>query len=305
MIVCGAIDLGGTKIEARAFGASMHTIEVKRIATPTSDFDAFMVGLCAQIDWLYAISEQVDLPIGVSLAGIINPTTGIATASNIPVSGHNIGAALKARYGRDIPLVNDCMALAYSEASGGAGQDYPSVVGLIVGTGVGAGLCVKGEIPYRHSGLAVEIGHIGMPAHAVSRHDLPLWPCGCGKTGCMERYMSGSALTTLFELKTGEICSGKDIVARVEAGERMAKTVLSIWEDLVAECLFAIQLTLDPACIVLGGGASLIDGLVPRLTDALRQKQLSDTGQPRILLAQHGDSSGARGMALMAMKTTT
>lgn len=305
MIVCGAIDLGGTKIEARAFDASLHTIEMKRIATPTTDFDAFMVGLCAQIDWLYAISEQADLPIGVSLAGIINPTTGIATASNIPVSGHNIGAALKARYGRNIPLVNDCMALAYSEANGGAGQDYPSVVGLIVGTGVGAGLCVGGTLPYRHSGLAVEIGHIGMSAQAVARHNLPLWSCGCGKTACMERYMSGSALTTLYELKTNETCSGKDIAARSKAGEEIAQQVLSIWEDLVAECLFAIQLTLDPACIVLGGGASLIDGLIPRLAEALRQKQFSDTGQPEILLAQHGDSSGARGMALMAMKENT
>jgi N-acetylglucosamine kinase len=303
MIVCGAIDLGGTKIEARAFDDGLRTIEVKRIATPTADFDAFMAGLCAQIDWLYAISEQADLPIGVSLAGIINPKTGLATASNIPVSGRNIGAALKARYGRHIPLINDCMALAYSEANGGAGQDYPSVVGLIVGTGVGAGFCVGGVLPSRHSGLAVEIGHIGMPAQALARHDLPLWPCGCGKTGCMERYMSGSALTALFELKTGETYSGKDIVARARAGDEMAKETLLIWADLVAECLFAIQMTLDPACIVLGGGASLIDGLIPRLSQALKEKQLSDTGQPDILLAQHGDSSGARGMALMAMKT--
>jgi N-acetylglucosamine kinase len=305
MIVCGAIDLGGTKIEARAFDASMHTIEVKRIATPTTNFDAFMVGLCAQIDWLHAISAQTDLPIGVSLPGIINPVTGVASASNIPVTGHNIGAALKAHYGHDIPLGNDCMALAYSEANGGAGQNYPSVVGLIIGTGVGAGLCVGGALPYRHSGLAVEIGHIGMSAQAVARHNLPLWPCGCGKTACMERYMSGRALTSLYQLKTNETCSGKDIAAQSEAGEEIAQQVLSIWEDLVAECLFAIQLTLDPACIVLGGGASLIDGLVPRLTQALRQKQFSDTGQPEILLAHHGDSSGARGMALMAMETNT
>ncbi|MDO6591902.1 adenine methyltransferase [Loktanella sp. D2R18] len=302
MIICGAIDLGGTKIEARAFDGAMATVTTRRTATPVDTFDAFIAGLSAQIEWLCEQAGDPDLPIGIAVPGVIDPKTQLAFASNIPVTGHDIGATLKACFGRTFPLGNDCMALAFSEAHGGAGAGFDSVVGLIIGTGVGAGLCINGEIPPRSSGLAVEVGHLGMPAHALAAAGLPLWPCGCGKTGCMERYMAGSALGRLYEWKTGTHMDGPQIYAKAQTGDADASEVLTLWQGLVAECLLALQLLIDPACIVLGGGASMMPGLVKRLSEELRDRQLGQSGQPEILLAQHGDSSGARGMALLAMR---
>jgi len=301
MITCGAIDLGGTKIEARTFDVDMQTIATKRTATPIDSFDDFMEGLCAQVDWLFTQAGNRVLPVGIALPGVINPTTGIASAANIPISGHNVGEVLEKRFGRKFYLGNDCMALAYSETHGGAGDRYESVVGLVLGTGVGAGICLNGEIPARNSGLAVEVGHLGMPAQVLAEHSVPIWSCGDGKIGRMECYAAGSAVTRLYEWKTGENIDGREVVERMQKGEPAAKAVVSLWEGFVAECLLALQLMLDPSCIVLGGGASMIPGLTARLTEELKKRQLGTSGQPDIFLAQHGDSSGARGMALLAM----
>jgi len=303
--LCGAIDLGGTKIEARLFGAEMQTIDLRRTPTPVADFPSFLDGLSDQIGWLLDQAGTPDLPVGICVPGIIDRRSGECFASNVPISGRRLGTELAARFGRDYPIANDCMALAYSETHGGAGDAFGTVVGLVLGTGVGAGLCVDGEIPERHAGLVLEIGHTGMPARALARHGLPVWRCGCGQEGCMEMYMAGSALSRLWAWKggTGER-SGEALVDAAAAGDALAAEVLDIWVDLVAECLQTLQLVLDPDCIVLGGGASRMAGIAPRLTAALKARQLGTLHEPALCIARHGDSSGARGMALMALNRT-
>lgn len=288
----GAIDLGGTKIEARLFDAAMQTVATRRVATPQTDFDSFIAALVDQIRWLEVQAGDPALPTAISIAGVIDPETGIATAANIPVSGRNIGAALAAACGRTLPLFNDCMAFAWSEAHGGAGDGAASVLGLALGTGVGAGLVLDGRLPPRHAGLAVEIGHLGVPARALERHGLPSWPCGCGRTGCFEVYVSGTGLRNLAAW-AGHDNPDPAAIAQDEA-------VMRIWADLAGEMLYAAQITLDPAVIVLGGGLSNIPGLPARLTDALARHRLGQARLPAIRPAMHGDSSGARGAALLA-----
>ena len=314
-ICCGAIDLGGTKIEARVFDADFETVDTRRIPTPTADFDSFIAALGQQIDWLCQTAGDPQLPVGLSLAGWIDPATGEAFASNIPITGRNVGAALAARFGRSFPLLNDCMAFAYSEAHGGAGQGEAeaygegqseghasgAVLGLILGTGMGAGLTIDGVFPPRRNGVAVEVGHIGMPARALAEFDLPLWPCGCGKTGCMERYISGAGLAALARHQLGREISAPDLVRAAEAGEPAAIRVLEIWADLVAEALLSLQLITDPDCIVLGGGLSNMPGVIERLSRAFAARKLGPITPPPLRRARFGDSSGARGAALYAL----
>jgi N-acetylglucosamine kinase len=304
-ICCGAIDLGGTKIEARLFDADLDTLDSRRIPTPTADFDSFMAALSQQIDWLCQTTGNPQLPVGLSLAGWIDPATGEAFASNIPISGRNVGAALAARFGRSFPLLNDCMAFAYSEAHGGAGQieghASGTVLGLILGTGMGAGLTIDGAFPPRRNGVAVEVGHIGMPARALAEFDLPLWPCGCGKTGCMERYISGAGLAALARHQLGRETPAPDLVRAAEAGQPAAIRVLEIWADLVAEALLSLQLITDPDCIVLGGGLSNMPGVIERLSRAFAARKLGPITPPPLRRARFGDSSGARGAALYAL----
>ncbi|GGD95513.1 N-acetyl-D-glucosamine kinase [Aureimonas endophytica] len=296
----GAIDLGGTKIEARLFDGAMTTVEMRRVPTPVEEFDSFMTALAGQVGWLIERADAPHLPIGIGLPGLIDPDTGLSFASNVPISGRNVRAALAERLGRDFVLGNDCMSFAYSEAHGGAADGEAGVVGLILGTGLGAGFCLDGRVPRRRNGLAVEIGHVGMPARALSRFGLPEWRCGCGKSGCMERYVSGSGLAALAAHRLGRPATALEIVERAGAGEAAAEAVLTLWAELTAECLLTLQLVLDPDCIVLGGGLSKMPDILARLEPPLAGLVLGRTRPPALRLARHGDSSGARGMALLA-----
>ncbi|MFC7066986.1 ROK family protein [Brucella rhizosphaerae] len=300
-MICGAIDLGGTKIEGRLFDANMETVLTRRIPTPVNSFDDFIEGLAAQIEWLGETSGNAKLPVGISLPGWIDPATGYGFASNIPITGHDVGAALLAHFGRSFPLMNDCMAFAYSEVHGGAGEGGDVVIGLIVGTGMGAGLVINGEIPPRYNGLALEIGHTGMPARILSKQNLPLIPCGCGKTGCMERYVSGTGLADIAKIKLGETITSQELTLRAGNGDAAAEQVLNDWAELMAESLLTMQMVVDPDCIVLGGGLSNMDGVAERVSRAFEKQKLGPTRIPAIRTARFGDSSGARGVALYAL----
>ncbi|NIY71279.1 ROK family protein [Marivivens donghaensis] len=298
-MICGGIDLGGTKIEARFFdGPDTATIEKRRVPTPLFSFDEMIDALVDQIEWLRAQGGN-DLPIGVCVPGVIDRETGICYASNIPSTGHSIEAAVKARIGVAIPVINDCMAFAFSEAMNGAGQGEASVMGLILGTGVGGGYVLNGELPYRENGLAVEIGHVGMPLRAATRHNLPVFTCGCGKVACMENYMSGTGFANIAQHVTGQRIGAHELHV---VDTNLAERLLNIWTDIVAECLYTIQVMLDPGCIVLGGGASQIPNLTDRLEVALERHRLGHVAAPQVRLALHGDSSGARGAGLAALE---
>ena len=292
--ISGAIDLGGTKIEARLFDAGFATLDRRRLPTPTQDFGALIEAVAAQVAWLEGLGGAA-LPIGISIAGVIDPDTGRATAANLPVTGRDLGHALRGRLGRDLPLMNDCTAFAWSEAHGGAGQGARSVLGLVLGTGVGAGMVLDGRPMHRASGLAVEIGHMGVPARGLARHGLPLWDCGCGRAGCYENYVSGPGLARIAAWAG---IAQTDPAAL--AGDPAAAPALSIWIDLAAEMLYDAQVMLDPQVIVLGGGLSNMAGIADRLAKALDGRRLGGVRAPDLRLAQHGDSSGARGAALMA-----
>ncbi len=297
-MLCGGIDLGGTKIEARLFdGPEAETVDIKRIDTPQDSYESMFAALVSQIDWLR--SHAPDLPVGAALPGVIDPQTETSFASNIPTSGRQLGPDLHRHFGAPIPVINDCMAFAYSEANGGAADGAKVAMGLIMGTGVGGGVCIDGKIPPRHAGLAVEIGHLGMPARALTRHGLPLSRCGCGRSGCYENYISGTGLSNLSEWLTGRRLTAREI-ARADTPE--TQKLMRIWADLTGECLDAIQLMLDPDCIVLGGGLSNIDGVVDTLRQSLGRRRLGKARLPVLTTAQHGDSSGARGAALLALK---
>lgn len=298
-MISGGIDLGGTKIEARLFDAALNTVELRRIPTPTGDFDSFLAGLSEQVRWLEEQAGDAALPVGVGLPGLIDPQTGRAFASNIPVTGRDLPGALAQALGRPVPMLNDCQAFALSEAHSGAGAGHGSVVGLIMGTGIGAGHALDGALPHRLNGSALEIGHMGLPAHALG--DLPLRRCGCGKTGCYETVLAGPGLTWLSGQMLGEAIPPADLSARALAGDAQAEAVLDRWATLAGELLLAIQLAHDPDCIVLGGGVSKMPGVTERLTAALDAARLGAMRLPVIAVAQHGDSSGARGAALHAI----
>lgn len=296
-MISGGLDIGGTKIEARLFDADLGTIDTRRVPTPRDSADAFFAALGGLVGWLRD-RAGADPPIGIAMSGVVEPETGIAQTANLPISGQNMAARLTAAAGRPLPVMNDAMALAFSEANGGAADGHAAAVGLILGTGFAAGICADGRPAPRLGGIAVEIGHCGMPARALARHGLGLWTCGCGRPGCIEAYVAGPGLARLADHLGLGALTAPELAAR--AGDPAVERVLAVWADLVAEALEVLQMTVDPEIVVLGGGVSQLPGIVGRLDAALPARLLPGTPHPLLRVARHGDASGVRGAALLA-----
>lgn len=299
--VAAGIDLGGTKIESTLFGLDFSALVSRRQPTPRGSYSELLLALEKEIQWLRQEAQQKDLPVGIGIPGLVDQQTGVSVSSNLAANGKTLAGDLATRAGGTIASANDCKCFALSEACGGAGKNHSRVFGLILGTGLGGGLCQDGQLVLGYNGLPGEVGHYALPAHIVVAHDLPLLPCGCGRIGCTETLISGTGITQLSLAMTGNARPANDIAAAPD--EPNNRKVLEVWSALAAEMLHTIQLHIDPDCIVLGGGLSNIAGLETRLSDALKKIALPSVRRPEILKPAFGDASGSRGAALLAFGT--
>lgn len=300
--ICGGIDLGGTKIETALFNSQLMPLAKHRLETPTQSYKELLDALLEQIAWLRGQSNQPELPIGIGLPGLVDPISGVSVTSNLPANGHTLSKDLCDIAGGKIIAANDCKTFTLSEANGGAGAGYSRVFGLIIGTGLGGGLCRDGVLDLGANGLVGEVGHYGLPAHLVAKYDLPILPCGCGRMGCYETLVSGSGIARLAQAMLGIEIDGKEIGKQASLGNSGIKNVLDVWVCIAAELIHTIQLHLDPECIVLGGGMSKMDQLPQILTAELSNVLLPSVRKPQILKPKFGDSSGGRGAALLVTK---
>ncbi len=300
--LCGGIDLGGTKIEAALFDSLFQPIVRRRMTTPVNSYEALRDALVCEVAWLRDLANQPELRIGIGLPGLVDPVSGISVTSNLPANGHTLAQDLGDISGGKIVAANDCKTFALSEANGGAGKDHSRVFGLIIGTGLGGGLCRDGVLDLGANGLVGEVGHYGLPAHLVAEFNLPILRCGCGRSGCYEIFVSGRGITRLAQEVARVDLGGREISQRALSGDPNMVLVLDIWMRLAAELIHTIQLHLDPDCIVLGGGLSQIEDLPEMLNQKLSKVLLPSVHAPKILKPRFGDSSGGRGAALLAMQ---
>ena len=289
------IDLGGTKMEAQVFDDAWSVAARRRRDTP-KDYAELVTELADLIRWADAQTSGT-LPVGIGAAGLVNPKTGLARTANLVATGQPFPADIARTVERPVTYVNDCRALALSEAIFGQGKGRRTVMALILGTGVGGGIAVDGSILQGPTHTGGEFGHTSAPAHLVAKHDLPIWRCGCGRMGCIETYIAGPGLARLAKHILGTDLTTVEIAARrdIDTGP-----VWQVWCDFGADLLHSLTLTADPDLIVLGGGLTHIDGLVEDLSATTRRAQIGDFAIPEIVLAQGGDTSGARGAAYAA-----
>ena len=299
-VIAAGIDLGGTKIEAQLFDADWKVVADQRIATPV-DYHGLLDAVAGLVAWADQTAGKA-LTIGICHPGLTDPMTGQALAANIPTTGHSFVQDISDLTAREISCLNDCRALALSEAAFGHGRGHRTVAALVMGTGIGGGVVVDKSIWEGPTGVGGEFGHGPLPAHLVQASDLPIVPCGCGRLGCVETLISGPGLTRLGQSMTGRKLSPVEIAAGRLSDPDIAK-VWDVWCQLVAETLHSIVLTVDPDVIVLGGGLSQIDGVAADLSRSLGAIQLAPWGNVPIHCAQGGDASGARGAAYYAMRT--
>ncbi len=296
-MIAAGIDLGGTKIEAQLFAPDWSVAHHRRIDTPR-DYPGLVAAMAEQVAWADEASGKT-IPVGIAAAGLVNPETGHAYTANLPATGKPFPADIAAAAGRPVTYVNDCRALALSEATFGAGRGMSPVAGLILGTGIGGGVAVGGRLLAGHSLTGGEFGHFTLSAHLLEKHALPVHRCGCGRSGCTETYLSGPGLARLAGALTGRPLSSREIVEG-RAGDPDLARVWQVWCELAAEMIVTLVFTIDPEVIVLGGGLSQARGIADDLSAATQRAQLPGFRIPAIRVAQGGDASGARGAAYAA-----
>jgi predicted NBD/HSP70 family sugar kinase len=291
------IDLGGTKIEIAAFADDDAVVLRRRVAS-SSDY----AHILDTIGELVAAAEKKIGPnatIGIGTPGAVSRATGrIKNANSVCLNGRPLLQDLAERLGPRVRIANDANCFALSEAIDGAGAGARVVFGVILGTGVGGGIVVDGRVLDGPNGIAGEWGHNPLPG--ADAGDLPAQRCYCGRTGCIETYLSGPGWAADFALHhPGDTPRAPEIVARARAGEPAAAQSFDRYCDRLARALGAVINVLDPDVIVLGGGLSNIDELyveVPRRWD---RYVFSDRVDTRLARNVHGDSSGVRGAAFL------
>lgn len=289
------IDLGGTKIELAALDASGSIALRRRVATPAGDYDATLraVGeLLAQCERELGARSTV----GIATPGALSLASGrMKNANSTCLNGRPLKEDLERALGREVRLANDANCFALSEAIDGAARGYGTVFGVILGTGVGGGIVVRGRVLDGANSIAGEWGHNPLPLPRAE--DQPLPACYCGRRGCIETYLSGPALAADHARTTGAALDADAIARRAREGDAACEATLRRYEDRLARSLAGVINVLDPDAIVLGGGLSNLERLYARIPALWGALVFSDEVRTRLLPPVRGDSSGVRGAA--------
>lgn len=294
------IDLGGTKIEVIALSHSGECLYRRRVATPQGDYLATLAVIVQLVEALQqALADQGYLGqrcIGIGTPGSPSRHSGLMKNCNSTcLNGKPLQCDLEHRLQRPVRLANDANCFALSEAVEGAGKEYPVVFGVILGTGVGGGLVVNQQAVIGPNHLAGEWGHNRLPEPA--REGLAHRHCYCGRSDCIESYLSGPGLANSYLQLGGEPLAAIKIAERAEQGESLACSVMALYQRQLAYGLSQLINSIDPDVIVLGGGLSNINSVYETVPKLWRQHVFNDEVYTQLKPAVFGDASGVRGAA--------
>ncbi|WP_019894113.1 ROK family protein [Hydrogenovibrio halophilus] len=301
------IDLGGTKIEAALLSPAGDLHWQKRLATPQGDYDQTVATVATLV---HQAREQISGPfsssgfsqlgfshVGVGIPGSVSALTGrIKNANSTCLIGQDLAADLQSVTGCPVRLANDANCFALSEASDGAARDVAVVFGVILGTGCGGGLVINGQIVNGANAIAGEWGHNPMPWLTPSEQHFDR-PCYCGKTHCVETYLSGPGFSGWASHRLGRALTPPELVSLAGQGDEKAKTCLEAYAHWLARGLATVINVVDPDAIVLGGGLSQMRYLYERVPQIWSDYVFSDQVVTRLLPPRWGDASGVRGAA--------
>ncbi|MCC0017345.1 MAG: ROK family protein [Rhodobiaceae bacterium] len=296
------VDLGGTKISAVVLDSTGSELARRRIATPRDDYAATLaaiVRLVTDVEAAAGCTPDKARPVGIGTPGSLVPATGLVqNANSVWLNGNPLLRDLEAALGRRVRIANDADCLALSECADGAANGLDNVFAAILGTGVGGGLVIGGRLVAGPLGIAGEWGHTPLPWSRPDEYPGPR--CWCGRTGCIEAWLSGPALARDHAAESGEL-SDAMAIARADTPARAAS--MERYLSRLARALAALVNIVDPQAIVLGGGLSNVVALCVRLPALVAPHVFSDAPRVRIMRAAHGDDSGVRGAARLWSRT--
>lgn len=234
--------------------------------------------------------------VGVAIPGAISRSTGrVKNANSTCLNGRPLKVDLEQRLDRHVAIENDANCFALSEATDGAAEGARVVFGVILGTGVGGGVCIDGCVLAGANAICGEWGHNPMPWPRDDER--PGVHCYCGRAGCIETWLSGPGMAARFRERDGRALDPSAIVQAAAEGDANALRAMIDYEDHLARGLASIINVLDPDVIVLGGGLSKISRLYINVPAIWGQYVFSDAVNTRLVPPKFGDASGVRGAA--------
>lgn len=306
-LACG-IDVGGTKIAGGVVDEDGTILEELRVESPATDAEAIeeaIAGLVTELRSRHPIET-----VGVGAAGYVDKARAVVLfAPNVAWRNEDLKGELEKRVELPVVIENDANAAAWGEFRYGAAHDADDLLLVTVGTGVGGGLVLDGEVYRGANGVGAEIGHMRVVPNGIL--------CGCGKHGCFEQYASGSALVRearalalsgaqiaqgMLRRAGGDLTqiTGPLITEAAQNGDAGALQQLAELGRWLGEGMASLTEILDPEVIVVGGGVSEAGDL---LLDPARKAfagQLVGRGFrpiPEIRKARLGNRAGLIGAA--------
>jgi fructokinase len=289
------LDIGGTKTELVALDADGRELLKRREPTPHGNYEKALEHLVAMV-----LGAEADLgeraSVGVGMPGALAQRTGLVkNAYATPYNGRPLRRDLERRLERELRFENDANCFALSEAADGAARGGQIVFGAILGTGAGGGLVVEGRVVAGTNGIGGEWGHNPLPWMEPDEYPGPA--CYCGRKGCIERFVSGPALSEDHERAEGERLEPEVVAARAKSGDACCTRTLDRYALRLARALAHVINLVDPEIIVVGGGLSQIDRIFDAVPKVWSDFVYSDDVVTKFVRAAHGDASGARGAA--------
>lgn len=288
-----AVDLGGTKIATGSFGADGTMHEQREVPTPTESEEALLEGIAAAIE---PLAKEGAGAIGIGIPSVIDRAHGRALGSvNIPLKDVALTDVIEERFGLPTKIENDGNLAALAEWKLGAGRGADDLVMLTLGTGVGGGIVIDGEL-YR--GIA-ELGHVVVVA------DGPPCQGRCGGRGHLEAVASGNAADRAAEKLWGEGANAELLVGRAEEGDPEALEALAGIGHLLGAAIGSFVNTFAPELVIVGGGFGIaaFEFLVPSALEIARRETVEPDALPvKIVVGELGSEAGLIGAGLLAFE---
>jgi fructokinase len=291
------IDLGGTKIEVAVLDSQDKIIFRERLFTEAH------LGSKHIFDQIYALYSKAVMSIqnkshtlGLGTPGSISKKTHLLKNSNtLCLNDLPMQTLLEDKLVHDIVIENDANCFALAEAIMGAGIGYPSVFGVIMGTGCGGGIVFDGKIRQGPQNIAGEWGHMVIDPQGL--------PCYCGASGCVESFISGGGLEKRIKNTTGNSISAMDFF-RISLKDESLKKIKQDFYARFGQALANLINILDPDIVVLGGGLSNEESLYKEGIEEVYKRIFNDVPTTPIVKNILGDSAGVIGAALIGKRLT-
>ncbi|MEK7467227.1 MAG: ROK family protein [Planctomycetota bacterium] len=295
-IVLG-VDVGGTAIKAGAVDRRGRIVAKREVATPSGGPAKVVARVAEVVKELEAEAGRA-LAVGIGWPTPLDPVRGVVLFDNkLGSAGVNVAALVAQATKRLTCIENDANAAALAEYLYGAAKGAGSVVLLTLGTGVGGGIVLGGEVWHGRDGAAGEVGHVKV--HPGGRRCL-----FCGRRGCLEAYAGAQAILKRYRASGKKAEGMKDVVNAARRGDRLAVTIVSEMAEMIGMAVADLANVLNPEIVVIGGGVARAGDILFRpIRAAVAREALPNVSKGlRIVPAKLGNDAGLLGAAGCAWK---